>query len=87
MLSEKDILLWQEHYRDLLREAEQARAVRVALAGKTRVRFHERGLARLGSYFVTWGCYLQRRYAFGVAGGGAVSLDSGRVGADCGCTP
>ncbi len=84
MLSEKDILLWQERHRELLREAEQERMVRQALGQDRRARFRERALAWLGSYFVAWGCYLQRRYAFGIVqGGGSRSLDPA---ADCGCT-
>jgi hypothetical protein len=87
MLSEKDILPWQEHYRDLLREAEQERLARQALAGKKHVRFNERALAWLGGYFVAWGCYLQRRYAFGIAEGNvAASFDPAEVTPDCGCT-
>ncbi len=88
MLSEKDVLLWQTHYKDLLREAERERMIRQVLAANKHVRFHERALAWLGGYFVAWGCYLQRRYGFGIVEGNtAVSLDPAgvQVASDCGC--
>ncbi len=65
MLSEKDILLWQEHYKDLLREADQERRARQARAGERPMRTHQRALGWLGSQLVTWGRYLERRYTFG----------------------
>lgn len=87
MLSDRDVLMWQEHYKDLLREAEQERLARQAVAGHKDVRFRERALAWLGGYFVAWGCYLQRRYAFGIVEGGVVaSFDPAEISSDCGCT-
>lgn len=87
MLTEKDVLLWQEHYKDLLREAERDRIARQALAANKHVRFQERALAWLGGYFVAWGCYLQRRYAFGIVEGNeAASFDPAGATSDCGCT-
>jgi hypothetical protein len=74
MLSEKDILAWQGHYRDLLYEAEQERIIRQALGRKKPIRFHERALRGLELYFVAWSRYLQRCDAFGVFDGKAVAF-------------
>jgi hypothetical protein len=67
MLSWKDILARQEHYNDLLGEAEKERLVRQALAGRARrVRLYCRALTWLGLRLVAWGCYLQKRYGAAV---------------------
>ncbi len=85
MLSEKDVLTWQEHYRDLFREAERDRIVHQALAQKEQIPLVRRALVWLGSHFVAWGCYLQRRYTFSaLEGEGIASLDSTSA-PDCGC--
>jgi hypothetical protein len=85
MLNEKDVFTWQEHYKDLMREAERDRIAHQALAHKPHIHLHQRALAWLGSYFIAWGCNLQRRYAFGaLAGEGTASFDSASA-PDCGC--
>jgi hypothetical protein len=86
MLNEKDVYLGQEHYKELLRQAERERMIRQALAANKRVGFRERALAWLGGYFVAWGCYLQRRYALGVVDDTEVaSFDPAGITSDCGC--
>lgn len=85
MLSEKDMLAWQEHHKDLLREAERDRIAHLALAQKRQMHLHRRALAWLGSHFVAWGCNLQRRYAFGaLQAERTASFDSAST-PDCGC--
>ena len=62
-LSERDSLVYREHYKDLLREAEKARLVRQMQAGQERrERFHRRALIWLGRRLVVWGWRLQERY-------------------------
>ncbi len=51
----------QEHYNDLLREAEQERLARLALQGRgSRDSFFCRALLRLGLYLAALGARLQR---------------------------
>jgi len=62
-LSERDSLIHQERYKDLLREAERARLVRQMQAGQERRNhFYHRALTWLGSRLVVWGWRLQERY-------------------------
>ena len=62
-LGERDSLVYREHYKDLLREAEKARLVRQMQAGQeSRERFHRRALTWLGRRLVVWGWRLQERY-------------------------
>ena len=52
-LSERDSLVYREHYKDLLREAEKARLVRQARAGQEgRSHFYCRTLTWLGRRLV-----------------------------------
>lgn len=52
------------HYQDLLDEAEKARLVREALAGRdTKRPLFCRMLSWLGNCLVAWGQWLQRRFA------------------------
>ena len=84
MFSERDVLRWQEHRKDVLREAEQDRMARQALAGEGQSGLHRLALAWLG-LFVTWECSLRRRYALGVLPGeGTTSLNSTST-QDCCC--
>ena len=67
-LSYTDFLAYQEHYKDLQREAEGYRLVRQALAGRERRdRFHCRALTWLGRRLVAWGWRLQERYSAAAA--------------------
>ena len=61
--SERDSLVYREHYKDLLHEAERARLVRQARAGQER-RNHLYcwALTWLGRRLVGWGWHLQERY-------------------------
>ena len=53
----------QEHFKDLLREAEQDRLAQQALAGREkRDQIYCSALAWLGCRLVEWGKSLQRRY-------------------------
>jgi hypothetical protein len=61
--NERDSLVYREHYKDLLREAEKARLARQARAGQERRdRFYRRPVAWLGGPLVIWGWRLQERY-------------------------
>ena len=62
-LGERDSLVYREHYKDLLREAEKARLVRQAQAGQER-RNHLgcRALTWIGGRLIVWGWRLQERY-------------------------
>ena len=61
--NELEFLVRQEHYKDLLREAEMARFVRRRRAGQGRRNyFYCRALTWLGSRLVVWGWRLQERY-------------------------
>ena len=61
--NELEFLVRQEHYKDLLREAERARLVRQMRAGQERRdRFYRRTLIWLGCRLVVWGWRLQERY-------------------------
>lgn len=89
MLNDKDVLMTQEHFKDLLRQAERDRLVHQALAQNRaqnrRTSMRRRAIAWVGSHFVAWGCYLQRRYTFRpLEADGAGSLDS-TLAADCDC--
>jgi hypothetical protein len=67
-LNYRDALVYQEHYKDLLHEAERYRLVRQALAGRERhERFHRRALTCLGRRLVAWGWRLQERYSAAAA--------------------
>jgi hypothetical protein len=54
----------QEHYQELLLEAERHRLIRQALAGREKwdSSIHCRALTWLGGQLVAWGCSLQARY-------------------------
>jgi hypothetical protein len=61
--SERDSLVYREHYKDLLREAEKARFVRQVRAGQEgRNHFYCWPLTWLGRRLVVWGWRLQERY-------------------------
>ena len=63
-LSGRDFLVYREHYKDLLREAERNRLIRQVLAGRESCdRFHCRALTWLGCRLVAWGWRLQERYS------------------------
>ena len=63
MLNWLDFLVQQERYKDLLREAEEYRLIRKALAGRTRrTRLHCQALVWLGRWLVVWGYDLLERY-------------------------
>jgi hypothetical protein len=67
MLSWSDILAQQERYRDLRREADRYRLVRLALEASPRRRhFHCRAMGWLGRLLVGWGWRLQERYGTAV---------------------
>lgn len=62
MLNWRDVLVQQERHQDLLREAEQERLIRQAVAARERRdRFYSRALAWLGRQLVAWGWRLQQR--------------------------
>jgi hypothetical protein len=86
MFSQKDLLVWHAHYRDLLREAERDRMIHQALAAKQQTRLHQRALVWLGTHFVAWGCILQRRYAFGLLKTESANVFESSSMPDCGCT-
>ncbi len=86
MLSENDILVWQEHYRDLVREAEQERMARQVLGPRKAMWFHGRAVGRLVRFLSASACYLQRRDAFGVFDGKAVAAPAmAAMASDSGC--
>jgi hypothetical protein len=63
MFSWSDIMVQQECYADLLREAEKERLIQRMLAGRgRRDRFYRQALIWLGRLLITWGCHLQERY-------------------------
>jgi hypothetical protein len=60
--NELEFLVHQEHYKDLLREAERAWLVRQARAGQERRNhLYCRALTWLGGRLVVWGWRLQER--------------------------
>ena len=62
-LGERDSLVYREHYKDLLREAEKARLVRQAQAGQERRKpLYCRALTWIGGRLIVWGWRLQARY-------------------------
>ena len=64
MIGYRDLLISQEHYLELRREAEQERLIRQARAASAQViRLHERALSWLGGQLVTWGQSLQVHYS------------------------
>ena len=66
--SERDSLVYREHYKDLLREAEKARFVRQVRAGQEgRNHFYYWPLTWLGRRLVVWGWRLQERYGAATA--------------------
>lgn len=68
MFSWSDIMVQQECYADLLREAEKERLIRQMLpGGEKRDRFYRRALIWLGRLLVTWGYRLQERYGAAAA--------------------
>ncbi len=85
MLNERDILVWEQHYRDLLRETEQDRVAHQSVAPKEPARLRQRALASLGAYLVALGCNLRRRYAFASWAADGASLSDNQPAADCGC--
>ena len=67
MLNWYEVLVLEERNRDMLREAENQRLVRQALAGRqARAGIHCRALSWLGRHLVDWGCFLQQRYGIAV---------------------
>lgn len=67
-LSERELLVHRERYKDLLREAERVRLVRQMQAGREgRERFHRSALTWLGGRLVAWGWGLQERYGAATA--------------------
>ena len=61
MLSYIDLLVRQEQYKDLLREAEQERLIRDAgLRHSDNWRLHRKVAEWIGAQMVRWGCKLQR---------------------------
>ncbi len=63
MLSDKDILMQRERYKDLLRDAEHDRLVRqVHTQSHSRDKLHSRTLDWLGRQLVIWGMSLQEHY-------------------------
>ena len=68
MVNWLDFLVQQERYKDLLREAEEYRLIRKALAGRPRrTRLHCQALVWLGRRLVAWGWRLQERYGAATA--------------------
>ncbi len=67
MMIDKDVRVAQEHYKDLLREAERDWIAHQALARRQQAPLQQRALVWLGSHFVTWGSYLQERYSSGIS--------------------
>ncbi len=58
-----EILAHQEHYKDILREAERVQLVRQARAEREkRERFYGPALIWLGRRLIAWGGLLQERY-------------------------
>jgi hypothetical protein len=67
-LSEMCFLVYQERYKDRLREVERYRLVRQVSKGRERGdRFHCRALIWLGRRLVAWGWHLQERYGAAAA--------------------
>ena len=63
MLSEKDMLMQMEHYKDLRRDAEHDRLVRqVNAQSHGRDKLRSRSLDWLGRQLVIWGMGLQEHY-------------------------
>ena len=68
MISWIDILAQRERYKDLQREAERYRLIRLAQAGRERRnRFYYQALSWLGKQLVAWGWRLQERYDTGAS--------------------
>jgi len=64
MIGYRDLLMSQEHYQELRREAENERLIRQArTAGAHGMRLHGRALSWLGGRMVVWGQGLQTRYS------------------------
>jgi hypothetical protein len=61
MLDWVHIMVAQEHYKDLLRQAENERLIRQARARHRRPELYRRAMAWLGRRLVTWGASLQER--------------------------
>jgi hypothetical protein len=63
---QSDVLAQQQHYRDLLHEAEQARLAALAIRPEARHGFRlyveSRVLLSLGRHLSDWGCRLQTHY-------------------------
>ncbi len=63
MLSDRDILIQQEHYKDLLREAESYRLIQQARAqDRDRNQLRSRALDWFGRQLVVWGMSLQEHF-------------------------
>lgn len=64
MLNWNDIVMQQERYQDLLREAQRERLVKQAQQScKPGHPFYRRALTWLGKQLVTWGLSLQTRFS------------------------
>lgn len=63
MISHRDLVMAQEHYWDLRREADKERLIRrVRPAKESGNRLHRRVLSWLGGQLIMWGHGLQARY-------------------------
>jgi hypothetical protein len=63
MISHRDLIMAQEHYWDLRREADKERLIRRARPAKESAnRLHGRALSWLGGQLIAWGHGLQARY-------------------------
>ena len=62
MLGYTELLMQQEHAKELLHQAEKERFLRQVLANAPRNRWHCRALTWLGSHLVAWGHSLEKRY-------------------------
>ena len=62
MIGYRELLMQQEHARELLHQAEKERFLRQVLAGAHRNGWHGRALIWLGGHLVAWGHSLEKRY-------------------------
>ena len=77
MFTWSNVLVHQERRRELLREADEERLARQALAGRGgRRRFYCRALIWLGRRLVAWGYRLQARYGVAATVPGALRVAS-----------
>jgi hypothetical protein len=68
MVTEQDMMVRREYYKDQMREAEKDRMAREALAGRERGhRLYCKVLAWLGRRLYAWGSSLQKHYGTAVS--------------------